>query len=172
MKRKNSIFIVCFIVSLFGILLGIRLYKKNKVVYSDLYLKYQYPNEEFFGKELYSEIDHQSSPEEIELGKEIIDRINQIADYRGKKEDAVNEGALNYYYYFHSGPPADWQELKMEFITCKISQNTGHIWIAYDRERYDENGEFVSGTWNALDLIQLRKDTDGEWVVTELRGAP
>ena len=51
-------------------------YKKNKVVYSDLYLKYQYPEEEYFGKELYSEIDHQSSPDEIECGKEIIDKIN------------------------------------------------------------------------------------------------
>lgn len=172
MKRKNCIFIVCFIVVLFGILLGIRLYKKNKVVYSDLYLKYQYPEEEYFGKELYSEIDHQSSPDEIECGKEIIDKINQIADYKENEEDALNEGALNWFYYFYGCPTAVEQNLNVEFITCKLSQDTGHLWIAYDREQYDENGELACGSWNILALISLSKNANGEWFVTEIDEAP
>ena len=75
MKRKICIFMVVF----FLILLGIGLYRKHNVAHSDLYLEYQYPEEEFFGKELYSEIDHQSSPEELEFGKGILDKINQIS---------------------------------------------------------------------------------------------
>ena len=167
MKRKICIFMVVF----FLILLGIGLYRKHNVAHSDLYLEYQYPDEEFFGKELYSEIDHQSSPEELEFGKGILVKINQRADFRGNKEDALNEGVLNWFYYFDGCPRAVDQDLKAELITCKLSVNTGHVWIAYDREQYDENGELACGSWHILELITLRKNFDGEWVVIEIKEA-
>ncbi len=163
MKRKICIFMVVF----FLILLGIGLYRKHNVAHSDLYLQYQSPYEDFYGKELYAELDHQSSPEELEFGEKIADKVEQVMNYSGTREDAVNEGALNEYYYFYNPYYSHHEHLerKVELLTCKMTEYTADVWIGYG-VKIDDDG------WNAISLINLRKAPDGEWVITWVREMP
>lgn len=58
---------------------------------SRIYKKYQYPNEDVYGKELYSEIDYRCSEEEAEVGEMIVAQAFQVAEYTGTAQDSEKE---------------------------------------------------------------------------------
>lgn len=78
MNKKVVIIILVIIVG--GIIINIY-HKENGA--SRIYKKYQYPNEDVYGKELYSEIDYDCSEEESKIGEVIVARAFQVAEYTG-----------------------------------------------------------------------------------------
>ena len=138
-----------------------------------LYKKYQYPSEEVFGKELYSEITYRCSDYESEVGNLLIDQAIEVAEYTGIEQDAKKEigevYALDYYYlYKRNGAIA--QEVTFQFVTCKISENSGHVWILCTK-KYDEAGEVIYDGSNIPSLWYIEKQEE-EWRVVKVMEGP
>lgn len=70
-----------------------------------LYDEYRYPNEDFYGKELYSEICYDCSAYEAEIGNALVDKAIEVAKYTGTEEaekEIGDVGALSRFYYYNS----------------------------------------------------------------------
>lgn len=174
MKKKKI-----YLISAVGLLLLISLtvavsgyWKKSKM--SELYEEYQYPNEKFYGKELYSEIDHECSDYESEVGNEIVNKGLQVLNYTGTEQEAETEmgdvGALSRYYCFQTRDAVS-QERSLQFITCKISGKEGHVWAVCTCEGDDENGNQVTASSDSLSLWHI-ENREGEWYVVQVQEAP
>ena len=141
---------------------------------SELYEAYRYPNEDFFGKDLYAEVDHECSDYEFEVGNGIVNKGVEVFEYTGMEQDSIAEmgdvGALDRYYYFDVKNAAS-QEGTFRFITCKISGNEGHVWVVYTCKRYDENGSLINSSSNILSLWYIEDQGDG-WYVVRIQEAP
>lgn len=143
-----------------------------------LYEKYRYPNEEFFGKKLYAEITHNCSDYELEIGNSVLDKAIKVAEHTGTEKD-VGElgdvGALSQYYYYSQEVPSEYetayQELKFQFITCKVTKDKGHVWVVYTRIMKDKNEKVIAGSWDILSLWEIEKQ-DGEWYAVKISEAP
>lgn len=141
---------------------------------SDLYKHYKYYGEDFYGEELYSEIDYKCSDYEAEIGNMLVDKLREVAAYVGPEEEAdyIEElGGLNKFYFFDISDDTVSQEVTLEFITCKIDGAEGHVWCAYTRHGYNENGEDTYGAYDCLMLWYIEK-IDDEWVVVRNREQP
>lgn len=142
---------------------------------SDLYKHYKYYGEDFYGEELYSEIDYKCSDYEVEIGNMLVDKLREVAAYVGPEEEAdyIEElGELNEFYIFNIGDSnAVSQEVSLEFITCKIDDDEGHVWVVYTRDGFDKNGEWICGSFDCLMLWYIEK-IDDEWVVVRNREQP
>lgn len=53
-----------------------------------VYQEYRYPNEKFYGKELYSEITYNCSDREKEIGKMLLDQTVKISQYKDTEQEA------------------------------------------------------------------------------------
>ena len=169
LKKRIGLSIILGLIVCVALYFAISIYKKYK-----LYEEYRYPHEEFYGKELYSEIGYKCSDYESEIGHLILDKAIEVAEYTGTEQDAEQElgdvGPLStYYYYVHKKTVT--QKVTFQFITCKITGNEGHLWVVYTHVRYDENGERVNSSLNILSLWYIEKK-ENEWHVTEIHEAP
>lgn len=157
MENKNSkiklavIFLIMILLIVVMCIVAGMNYTSSKM--SGLYKEYQYPNEDFFGKELYSEIDYKCTEEESRVGSLIINKAVSVSDYSGKEEDAAS------------------QEVPLEFITCKITGNTGHIWVVTKQTYYDSDGKMLGGSGSVLTLWSI-ENKEGEWCVVQVKEAP
>ena len=147
--------------------------RKNSV--SELYEHYRYPNEDFFGKTLYSEIDYECSADEAKVADMILDRALQVAEYTGTQQEAEvrlgDVGALSRYYYFDK-KAAVTQEAHFKFITCMLTEDKGHIWVASTILRYDDNGEYVPGGGRDILTLWYIEYQEHEWQVVQVKEAP
>lgn len=146
--------------------------RKSKM--SKLYEEYRYPNEGFYGKELYAEIEHECSGHELEIGNEIINEGLEVLRYTGMEQDIETSigdvGALSKYFYFN-GEKTVVQEGNFQFITCKLFGNKGHVWVVCTYKGYDENGKQVNSSSDILALWYIEKQGD-KWHVVQIREAP
>lgn len=172
MRRKKVILMIILLILLGGILM-INFWKKYQ-----LYEKYRYPNEDFFGKELYAEITYKCSDQEREVGNTIVNKAIKVAKYTGieKNVDETSDvGALSQYYYYNRKLPAEYetvfQEMEFQFITCKVTQDRGHVWVVYTRRMRDEDKNLIAGSWDILSLWEIEKQ-NGEWSVVKISEAP
>ena len=142
---------------------------------SELYTKYQYPNEDYYGKELYSEIDYQCSDYEAEIGETLVERAIDIASYTGDETQSVNEmgevGAFSHYYLSSYRKDAVSQKLSLQFITCRITGDEGRVWVVETRVIYNENGEKINVDSNILTLWYMEKQ-ENEWQVVRIVECP
>lgn len=175
-KKFNKSIILAVIIGIllfFLLITGILMYLKKSRI-SGLYEKYRYPNEEFYGKELYSEIDDNCSDYELEIGNEIVLKGYKVLKYSGTEHDSESEigdvGALSRYFYFNTKNVAS-QRGSFQLITCKISGNYGHVWVAYTCERYDENGTLLNASDDVLTLWYIENQGD-KWEVVKVLEAP
>lgn len=168
-KKRYFVYLMSFIL-LIVIVLGC--WKKIKAF--KLYGEYQYPNEDFYGKELYSEINYKCSAYETKVGNEIVSKGLAIMQYTGTEQDAEtemgDEDALSEYYYFNAKNVVS-QEGTLKFITCKLSGKEGHVWVVYTLKRYYKNGSLESSSSDILSLWCIENEGN-EWRVTEIREAP
>lgn len=171
-KKIQLIGVVCLLLFITVTAAVFGYWKKSKM--SELYEEYQYPNEKFYGKELYSEIDHECSDHESEIGNEIVNKGLQVLQYTGTEQDAETEmgdvGALSRYYYFQTRDAVS-QKGNFQFITCKISGNEGHVWVVCTCKGYDENGDQVTVSSDILSLWHIENRGD-EWYVAQVQEAP
>lgn len=173
MKRKECwMCIICSLSVLLLIMVVMGYWWKGKM--SKLYEEYRYPNEEFYGKELYAEIDHECSGHELEIGNEIINKGLEVLRYAGLEQDVETSigdvGALSKYFYFNRENSVV-QEGNFQFVTCKVSENKGHVWVVCTYKGYDENGKQVNSSSDVLALWYVEKQGD-EWCVVKIREAP
>ena len=122
-------------------------WNKNMIDEDGLYDKYKYPNKDFFGDELYSEIEYKASKSELEIGNQIVEK--------GK--------------YTYEGTES--QKADISLITCIISGDKGHVWVVYSVERYDSQGNITNASKNVLSLWYIEKYED-DWKVVEIKEAP
>lgn len=122
-------------------------WNKNMIDEDGLYDKYKYPNKDFFGDELYSEIEYKASKSELEIGNQIVEK--------GK--------------YTYEGTES--QKADISLITCIISGDKGHVWVVYSVERYDSHGNITNASKNVLSLWYIEKYED-DWKVVEIKEAP
>lgn len=170
MKRKKYIICLMFFILLMIIMLGCW----EKIKAHNMYEEYRYPNEDFYGKELYAEINYKCSAHETKIGTEIVNKALAILQYTGTKQNAEAEmgdvDALSEYYYFNTKNAVS-QEGILKFITCKLSGSEGHVWVVYTLKRYDKNGSLESSSSDILSLWYIEKQED-EWHVAEIWEAP
>lgn len=170
MERKKYFICLTFFILLIVIVLGC--WKKTRAC--KMYEEYQYPNEDFFGKEIYSEINYRCSAYEAKIGNELVNKGLAIMQYTGTKQDAEAEmgdaDALGEYYYFNAKNAVS-QEGTLKFITCKLSGNKGHVWVVYTLKRYNERGSLESSSSDILSLWCI-ENQGSEWHVAEIREAP
>ena len=173
MKRKLSLIGISSVL-IFVLLIIVLLINTDRDKKSELYVKYRYPNEEFFGEELYCEIDYKCSDFESEIGHMLIDKAIRVAEYTGSEQEADKEmgdvGALSDYYLFKLRGAVS-QEMTFRFITCKIDEDEGHVWVVCTRIKYEESGKGINVGSNILTLWDIEYQ-DGEWRVVESREAP
>lgn len=170
MKRKK--YIICLMSFILLMIIVSACWQKIKA--HNMYEEYRYPNEDFYGKELYSEINCNCSAYETEVGIEIVNKGLAILQYTGTKQDAEAEmgdvDALSEYYYFDAKNAVS-QEGTLKFITCKLSGNEGHVWVVYTLKRYDKYGNLESSSSDILSLWYIEKQGN-EWHVAEIHEAP
>jgi hypothetical protein len=173
MKKKLIISVICLLFFALAVIVILRYKGKNHM--SELYEKYQYPNEDFYGKDLYSEIDYECSDSETEVGNMIVDKAFEVANYTGTEQDSETEmgdvGALSRYYYFDT-KDAHTQEADFQFITCKITGNEGHIWVGATILRYDENGKNAGGGGRDMLSLWYIEYQENEWYVVKVLDTP
>lgn len=140
---------------------------------SDNYRKFQYPNEDFFGKEVYSEIDYKANEEELEIGQTVVDQATKVFNYLGAEEEADQTvGALTRYYYFSYHPDTKTVDANVELITCKKVDGQYHVWAVYTVERYDEHNQVTNGSAGILTLWTCQVDDNGNVKVIDVKEAP
>ena len=170
MKAKKFILTAGLLLTVLLVISGVKCWKTYK-----LYEKYRYPNEEFYGKELYSEILYECSVYETKIGNDLLERAVKVAEYTGTKEQAETEtgdvGALSKYFYFDT-KDAIVQEADFQFITCKITGNEGHIWVGATIHRFDENGENAGGGGKDMLSLWYIEYQESEWHVVKVLSSP
>lgn len=143
------------------------------MVRSALYEEYRNPNESYFGR-LYEEIDYKCSEEEEKIGNELVNTAAELSVYSGTEQEAENEfgyaGALKQYCLYNR-PTADSQEMSFRFITCRITEDEGHVWVAYSRKIKYKDYERVIQSQNILTLWIIKKQDD-KWKVVKILETP
>lgn len=157
-----------------GMIWGIMRYEQGGLGKSKLYREYIYA-EEYYGKEKYSEIDYRCSEDEAEVGNMIIETAYQVVNYTGLEENAEREigdvGALEEFYYFKENTQIKHQYGDFQFVTCKINENRGTVWVIVTVKRYDENEKFLSGIRDNPSRFEIEKQGE-KWIVTNVDMVP
>ena len=169
--KKIKILAICLLSCCSLMIIILLIYSKINQK-SELYKKYQYPNEDYYGKELYSEIDYECSDYEREIGEMIVVRAMKVANYTGTEQDAKMEfgdvGALSRYYYFQT---KDVQSQKVDFhLITFIKFKYYHMWVETTITQYDKDGKIV-GEEQMLSLWYLTY-LDDEWDVVAAFDTP
>ena len=168
-KMFVEIFVICLI---FLIYLVNNFVTKNKEK-RKIYDRYKYPNRDFFGDELYSEIEHRPSKYELEIGNQIVEKGNNVFDFCGtpKESEKIGDvGELNrYFYYVYQD--AESQKADVSLITCIISGDKGNVWVVYSVERYDVYGNRINASINILSLWYIEKNKN-DWKVVKIKESP
>ena len=64
------------------------------------------------------------------------------------------------------------QEVSFEFITCKISGNEGHVWVASTVLRHDKNGKTTSGGGRDMLTLWYIEKVEDDWCVVKVIATP
>lgn len=57
-------------------------------------------------------------------------------------------------------------------LNTYTSENAGYIWVCYDQEGLDDNGDLNMASKNAIALWGLEKDANGKWYVCDVKEGP
>lgn len=129
----------------------------EKKTESDIYKKYRV-YKEFYGEDLYKEIDYESTEEEQEIGEEIVSKFEQVLQYTGTEEMADESvGELKRFYWFPFYIQPSSCKSSVSLITTKIQGDEGHVWVSYFVCRYDEDDTLINGTGDGITLLYIEK---------------
>lgn len=99
----------------------------------------------------------------------VLDRIDYSFAYKGTSETFPYEEPLLKYTY------ADYDfayvEYDFEPVAYQEIFGKGYLWIYYNQEYFNENGDTFNGSWRTYSLIVLEKSEDG-YIVKEIREHP
>lgn len=67
------------------------------------------------------------------------------------------------------GRKAFYETHTIELLSAHIDKNHGYMFVKYSQQAIGKNNETVSGCWDALSLWEIKKETDGNWKVVNIR---
>jgi hypothetical protein len=135
-------------------------------------MRYKYPNEEHFGKEVYSEIERKCTAQEKEDIAQVLTVAKYVFNYTGSQANAdKNVGALDNYYHFYEEFEATSVKYKIKLVTTWNNGETGYIWVVYSVEGFDKNGNGVYGSWDVLSRWEIEMKNN-RWEVVQIDEAP
>lgn len=169
-QRKSKIIKRAFIASFLIVCTFIFGFVCN-IVYSNLQ-----PNcyEEYFGKEIYSELNEGSSPSDKQEVQPIIKKVDKALKFTGNEKSAKKRfGELAWYTpaYASEIEGVKVVEAKVTFLTAKLYHDTGYLWIKYSQYGYEKNGDLSFGSADIQSRITLVKYGD-EWTAVNVMEAP
>lgn len=124
--------------------------------------------EEFFGTEIYSELQIECTADDREAIQPILDFADKAFSYLGDGDKYELFGELGKYCYndYTGNTHIASERHNIYFLTAKLNDETGYLWVEYFHEGHSESNEFT--------IIRDRKSrwslekTDGEWVVADI----
>lgn len=166
MKHKLIIVILVSAVLIFFSVVIARQIKE----YDDYYRGANW-EEDFYGKETYAELKKACSAEDLEALQPVLDLAEEAFSYLGNDDDEAHEkfGKLGRYSISHKGLFSETHIA--EFITARLEDNDGYMWIIYSQAGYNKDGEVLCGSGSVKSRWTLEK-IDGEWVVTKILEHP
>ena len=163
MKKLSKILFIVLIALLVSVLCGCA---KGE---SALYKQYQYPNEEYFGKEVYRQIDSPCTEEKRKDVAQVLSAAEYVFRYTGDAAHSDKSvGALKSYYRFSEAASVDFS---VKLITTKNDGRSGYMWVVYSANGFDRNGNLIYGSSNILAKWDIQKKS-GQWVVVKIDEAP
>lgn len=160
MRIKNTIILSLALVTM----LCLASCSVNHGEYYKKYLTYK----DYFGSRVYSTIDYQCSEEERTEVSDVITLAEQVFSYVGTEENAnKNVGALSKYYRYTDTFSFASADFKLDLITAKVNRNSGYMWVVYSVDRYNSNGNIVSGSSDIPCYWKIEKKDD-QWTVIDI----
>ena len=119
--------------------------------------------EESFGEEIYAESKKGYSISDKKEIEPMMKKIEEALNFIGKDREAKEKfGELSTYCVSSEVYSSATVEVEVEFVTAKLYNDTGYLWIKYSRDGYLEDGRFDFGSSDVLSRITLVKFYD-EW---------
>ena len=131
-------------------------------------------NAKYFGVVKYAETKHNCSEKDRKEVQQVLDDIENAFCYDDINEDCNEKlGVLSKYCLCKNDYPDVVREKHtIDFVTAKITGNSGYIWIRYNQEGFDgKSDEPLTGSWDILSRIEIAKK-DGKWVAVFVDEAP
>ncbi len=119
--------------------------------------------EEAFGEEIYAESKKGYSLEDKKALEPMMKKIEEALNFYGTEKEAEEKfGELSRYCVSSESYEATKIDVELKFVTAKLYNDTGYLWIEYTQQGILENGEVEFGSWEILSRITLVKFYD-EW---------
>lgn len=131
-----------------------------------LFVRYRYPNKEFFGEE-YIQIVYPTSITDYITARVILKDVDQAFSTITTAESAEEDfGELSRFCIIDE--EATNENHRVNFIAARFRYESGYIWFEYDSEGYDKNGKITCGSWDILTRLELKK-IDNQWMVVSVK---
>ncbi len=119
--------------------------------------------EESFGEEIYAESKKGYSLEDKKELEPMMKKIEEALNFIGTEKEAKEKfGELSTYCVSTEIYSSATVEVEVKFVTAKLYNDTGYLWIEYSQDGYLEDGRFDFGSSDILSRITLVKFYD-EW---------
>ncbi len=119
--------------------------------------------EESFGEEIYAESKKGYSIADKKELEPMMKKIEEALNFIGTDKEAEEKfGELSSYCVSSEIYSATKVEVEVKFVTAKLYNDTGYLWIEYTQKGYLEDGRFDFGMSEILSRITLVKYYD-EW---------
>jgi len=127
----------------------------------------------YFGSDYYELYSIQTS-NEMDIGREIVDRVKSCMEYTGNKEDAPETDAVSRYYNWEHFERSACTRTEVDISLRKsvIHGDKGSVWINYSQAWFDENDVRIYGAYDILARCTIEKDNSGKWLVTAIHEPP
>ena len=139
--------------------------EKNQNIIQDI-------EKDFFGDEIYSELQIECTADDREAIQPVLDFADKAFSYLGDGDKYELFGELGKYCYndYTGNTHITSERHNIYFLTAKLNDETGYLWVEYFHEGHSESNEFTT--------IRDRKSrwtlekTDGKWVVSDILEHP
>ena len=122
---------------------------------------------------MYSEILYKCTNEEKSAVGPIMERAEDIFSCIKSKNDMNDKTDALSRYYFDKEMASE--EHMLGFITAKLEEQTGMMWVAYYRKGFNSNGKIVTGSGSESEKVLARwklKQINDSWIVIDVNEAP
>ncbi|MBQ8824666.1 MAG: hypothetical protein IJZ64_05470 [Ruminococcus sp.] len=126
---------------------------------------------EFFGEETCEELKEKCTKNDKDIVQPILDTAEKAFSYLGDENLIENNFGILGKYSLASYKDVISETHKIKFLTAKLDENSGYIWINYSQRGYDINGKIICGSRDINTRWSLEK-IDNKWVVIKTKEAP
>lgn len=112
---------------------------------------------------------HYGEKEERRIAKTVLDQAEQAFSALGltREEAEKTYGLLSRYVLYGLEDVQEQHSLKL--IAAQVEGDEGHMWIHYSQRAVDTQGNTKRGSSDIFSLWTIRKDTDENWYVSNIK---